>query len=264
VQTSHNAGLQAIVNLIYTITPRHTDEYYGQKAREAAGLKVHRICLKDPGGLLTPERTRTLVPAILCHCGGIPVELHTHCNTGLGPLCCLEAIKLGITSLNTAIPPLANGSSNPSVLNVMKNARALGRPTVGKSVLNRSNSISLPSQSEGLPVGVPLPRPLPPYPRMISIFGTSLRRSDWKQVERCSKQPGAGGIGFLHGDAYSQFVGVQAAMNVIQGALCGYLTKSFIMPRGCGARRKLFDGPQHQGPDVERRAGVVWHPPEPC
>ena len=58
--------------------------------------------------------------------GGIPVELHTHCTTGLGPLCCLEAVKLGIRTVNTAVPPLANASSNPSVFSVAANLRALG------------------------------------------------------------------------------------------------------------------------------------------
>jgi len=228
VQTSHNAGLQAIVNLIYTITPKHTDEYYGQKAREAAGLKVHRICLKDPGGLLTPERTRTLIPAILRHCAGIPVELHTHCNTGLGPLCCLEAIKLGITSLNTAIPPLANGSSNPSVLNVVKNARALGyAPSVDEECIKPiEQHFTAIAKREGLPIGVPLPydcsHHLHQVPGgMISNFrhqlakvGLEGRLSD--VLEETARVRAEFGYPIMV-TPYSQFVGVQAAMNVIQG-----------------------------------------------
>ena len=106
-------GLGTIVNLIYSLSPKHTDGYYAQRARDAAALRPDRICIKDPGGLLTPERTRTLVPAVLRNADGLPVEFHTHCITGLGPLCCLEAIKLGIKSVNTAIPPLADASSNP-------------------------------------------------------------------------------------------------------------------------------------------------------
>ena len=58
---------------------------------------------------MTPDRTRILVPIVLREANGIPVELHTHCNTGLGPLCALEAIKLGIDIINAAPPPLANG-----------------------------------------------------------------------------------------------------------------------------------------------------------
>ena len=58
-------GMETVVNLIYSVSPRHTDEYYAQKAREAAAIAPYRICFKDVGGLLTPERARTLLPAIL-------------------------------------------------------------------------------------------------------------------------------------------------------------------------------------------------------
>ena len=57
-------GMETVVNLIYSISPRHTDEYYAQKARDAAAIKPYRICFKDVGGMLTPERTRTLVRLI--------------------------------------------------------------------------------------------------------------------------------------------------------------------------------------------------------
>lgn len=117
MQSAHRVGFEAIVNLIFSLSPKHTDEYYAQKACAAASLGTERICLKDPGALLTPERMRTLVPAVLQNAYGIPVELHTHFITELGPLCWIEAIKLGIRSINTAIPPLANASSNPSLFN---------------------------------------------------------------------------------------------------------------------------------------------------
>ena len=111
VEQARHRGLGTIVDLIYSLSPKHTDAYYAQRARDAAALRPARICIKDPGGLLTPERTRTLVPAVLSNADGLPVEFHTHCITGLGPLFCLEAIKLGIKSVNTAIPPLADASS---------------------------------------------------------------------------------------------------------------------------------------------------------
>ncbi len=126
VRELRDIGMETIVNLIYTVSPRHTDEYYAQKSRAAAAIEPYRICFKDVGGLLTPARARTLIPAILKNAGQVPVEYHAHCNNGLAPLCYLEAVKLGIKSLHTAIPPLANGSSQPSILNVARNLRALG------------------------------------------------------------------------------------------------------------------------------------------
>src|ERR1044071_2616920 len=84
-------GLMTIINVIFSVSPRHMRDYYAEKTRAAAKLNPYRICFKDPSGLLTPEHIRTLVPAILENSNGTIVELHTHCNTGLGPLCALEA-----------------------------------------------------------------------------------------------------------------------------------------------------------------------------
>ena len=103
-EVARKFGLDPIINLIYSVSPVHTDEYYAERCRQAVTLKPFRLCLKDPGGLLTPERTRTLVPVVLANAGGIPVELHSHCTTGLGPLVALEAVKLGIRIVNTGDP----------------------------------------------------------------------------------------------------------------------------------------------------------------
>ena len=65
VAGANRLGLKTILNIIYSISPKHTDDYFLQRTRAAAKLDVARICFKDPGGLLTPERTRALVPLIL-------------------------------------------------------------------------------------------------------------------------------------------------------------------------------------------------------
>jgi oxaloacetate decarboxylase alpha subunit len=226
VRSARNVGLEPIVNLIFSISPRHTDEYYAERTRNAARLDVARLCVKDPGGLLTPERTQTLVPVVLQNSGGIPVEFHTHCNTGLGPLCCLEAIKVGIKSVNTAIPPLADGSSNPSVSNVAMNARALGyTPVINENPLKPiADHFTFISKRDGLPIGRPVEydayHPLHQVPGgMISNFrhqlskmgmeerlGEVLEETAWVRAE----------FGYpIMVTPYSQFVGSQAAINVI-------------------------------------------------
>ncbi|RKY71137.1 MAG: biotin carboxyl carrier protein, partial [Candidatus Latescibacterota bacterium] len=60
------AGIEEfVVALSFTLSPVHTDEYYAQKARELAqSPDVDTFYIKDQGGLLTPERVRTLVPAV--------------------------------------------------------------------------------------------------------------------------------------------------------------------------------------------------------
>jgi len=157
VDELRHIGMETIVNFIYTVSPRHTDEYYAQKARDAAAIRPYRICLKDVGGLLTPERARTLLPAILQNAGAVAVEYHAHCNNGLAPLCYLEAVKLGVTALHTAVPPLANGSSQPSILNVARNLRALGHTPVvnDEEVKPVEEHFTAVAKRHGLSIGKP-------------------------------------------------------------------------------------------------------------
>jgi oxaloacetate decarboxylase alpha subunit len=157
VRELHALGMETVVNLIYSVSPRHNDDYYAKKAREAAAIEPYRICFKDVGGLLTPERARTLLPAILQNAGDVPVEYHAHCNNGLATLCYLEAVKLGITALHTAVPPLANGSSQPSILNVARNLRALGyTPVVNdEEVKPVEEHFTAVAKAQGLAIGKP-------------------------------------------------------------------------------------------------------------
>jgi oxaloacetate decarboxylase alpha subunit len=151
-------GVQIVLALSYTVSPRHTDEYYAQKTSELLPFKPDIIYLKDQGGLLTVDRARTLLPAILQNANGIPVELHSHCTTGLAELVYLEALRLGVRTLHTAVPPLAQGSSQPSIFNVAKNARLWGySPQVDEKVLRSvSERLMAIAKQEKLPIGAPL------------------------------------------------------------------------------------------------------------
>jgi oxaloacetate decarboxylase alpha subunit len=126
VRASKAAGLYVAGGVVYTVSPVHTDAYYARKARELVALGVDAVFVKDPSGLLTPERTRTLIPALRAAIGTARLQLHTHCLTGLGPLCALEAIRLGVDTVHTALSPLAHGASHPPTEWVAKNARRLG------------------------------------------------------------------------------------------------------------------------------------------
>ena len=153
-----NLGLEVVLALSYTISPRHTDEYYAQKTREILQFKPNAIYLKDQGGLLTVDRARTLLPAIMQSAGDVPLEVHSHCTTGQAELVYLEAMKLGIPTVHTAVPPLANGPSQPSVLSVAHNARVLGYSVSVDEDLLRSVAERLTAfaKQDGLPIGAPL------------------------------------------------------------------------------------------------------------
>lgn len=240
VRAAQRVGLKTILNIIYSISPKHTDEYFVQRTRAAAKLDVYRICFKDPGGLLTPENTRRLVPMILREAGNKPVEFHTHCTTGLGALCCLEAVKLGIKSINTAIPPLADASSNPSLFNVAMNARALGFQTaVDEEILKpvRDHFTAIARQ-EHLPVGKPLEydafHPMHQVPGgMISNFRFQLANIGKLDrlgavLEEAARVRAELGYPIMV-TPYSQFVGVQAAINVMVGERYKEVTDEMLL-----------------------------------
>ena len=158
IPAMHGYGFQVALALSYTISPRHTDELFAEQARAAAALRPDALYLKDQGGLLTVDRIRDLAPILLSAAGDIPVELHSHCTTGLAPSVYSEAMKLGIRYLHTGVPPAADGSAQPSVLDVARNARALGFEPQVDEVLLASVSRRLTSfaRQEGLPLGGPV------------------------------------------------------------------------------------------------------------
>jgi len=228
VRELRDMGMETVVNLIYSVSPRHTDEYYATKAREAAAIRPYRICFKDVGGLLTPERARRLIPAILRNAGAVPVEYHAHCNNGLAPLCYLEAVKLGIKTLHTAIPPLANGSSQPSLLNVAKNLRALSyTPVVNdEEVKPVEEHFTAIAKRDGLAIGKPFAYDESQYQHQVPGGVISNLRHQLKLVGKEAQLPATleeaarvrADFGYpIMVTPLSQFVVSQAAINLIVG-----------------------------------------------
>ena len=118
---------EVVVGLTYSISPVHTHDYYVERAQAvSASPDIYRLYLKDPGGLLTPDAVRELVPRFIAAFEPRPVELHSHCTIGLGPLAYVEGLRAGIRVLHTAVPPLANGTSNPPVFGTLRNLEAEG------------------------------------------------------------------------------------------------------------------------------------------
>jgi oxaloacetate decarboxylase alpha subunit len=73
-------------------------------------------------------------------------------------LCYLEAVGLGVHTLHTAVPPLANGSSQPSIFNVANNLLLMGHaPHIDLGILAPvSERLTAIARMEGLPIGAPL------------------------------------------------------------------------------------------------------------
>jgi pyruvate/oxaloacetate carboxyltransferase len=129
IRAGHEAGMKVNGWVTYTLSPVHTDAYYAARTKELVGLKVDYLCIKDPTGLLTPERARTFCPAVVKAAGKVPMQLHSHCQSGLAPQVYEIAMQSGFTHGYTASEPLANGASLPATEDIAERANRLGFKT---------------------------------------------------------------------------------------------------------------------------------------
>ena len=149
---------EIIAALTYTISDVHDDAFYAKfAARVSRSPHVDRAYIKDPAGLLTPERARTLIPAIRAQLDRMPLELHSHCTIGLSPMSYMAAAELGVEVLHVACGPLANGSSLPSAQRVVANLRELGHTVEidDRALATVAGYFMRLAEAENLPAGAP-------------------------------------------------------------------------------------------------------------
>jgi pyruvate carboxylase subunit B len=97
----------------YTISPVHSIEVFTQFAVQLAELGCDSICIKDMAGLITPQNAYDLIRALKKEVN-LPVNLHTHCTSGMAQMSYFHACQAGVDILDTAISPLSGGSSQPA------------------------------------------------------------------------------------------------------------------------------------------------------
>ena len=101
----------AQVAISYTLGEVFTHEYYMNYAKQIEEAGADSICIKDMAALLTPYEASTLVKDIKSAVK-IPVQLHTHSTSGLASMCILKAVEAGVDVVDTAISPMALGTSH--------------------------------------------------------------------------------------------------------------------------------------------------------
>ena len=97
----------------YTVSPVHNEEYFVELAKKLEDMGADTICIKDMANLLLPYDAYSLVTALKKKVS-VPIHLHTHNTTGTGDMTYLLAAQAGVDIIDTAISPLANGTSQPS------------------------------------------------------------------------------------------------------------------------------------------------------
>ena len=97
----------------YTKSPVHNKEYFISLAKTLEKMGADVICIKDMANLLLPYDAYDLIKTLKENVS-LPIHLHTHNTTGTGDMTLLMAAQAGVDIVDTALSPLANGTSNPS------------------------------------------------------------------------------------------------------------------------------------------------------
>lgn len=105
-----NGHVQAAFS--YTTGPVYTMEYYSKYAKQLEEMGADSICIKDMAGLLKPYDAYDLVKTIK-ESVKVPVQLHTHYTAGLASMTLMKAVEAGVDVIDTAISPMALGTSQP-------------------------------------------------------------------------------------------------------------------------------------------------------
>ena len=117
LQTAINAtkkeGGHVQAAISYTTGPTFSNEYFAKYSKQLEEMGADSICIKDMSGLLKPYDAYDLVKAIK-ETVKIPVQLHTHYTSGLASMTILKAVEAGVDVVDTAISPMALGTSQPA------------------------------------------------------------------------------------------------------------------------------------------------------
>lgn len=113
IQAAKKEGGHAQVALSYTLGDAYTLDYWKNMAKEVEDMGADSICIKDMAGLLMPYEATDLISA-LKEGTGLPIELHTHYTSGVASMTCLKAVEAGCEIIDTAISPMALGTSQPA------------------------------------------------------------------------------------------------------------------------------------------------------
>ena len=101
----------AQVAISYTLGEVFTHEYYMNYAKQIENAGADSICIKDMAALLTPYEAASLVKDLKATVK-IPIQLHTHYTSGLASMCIIKAVEAGVDGVDTAMSPLALGTSH--------------------------------------------------------------------------------------------------------------------------------------------------------
>ncbi len=111
IKAAKKEGAHTQIAISYTLGEVFTTDYYVDYAKKIESAGADSICIKDMAALLTPYETEKLVKALKAAVK-VPIQLHTHYTSGLASMCLMKGIEAGVDVIDTAMSPLALGTSH--------------------------------------------------------------------------------------------------------------------------------------------------------
>lgn len=163
VDETLKCGKHAQGCICYTTSPVHTLDKYALMGKELEDMGVKSICVKDMAGIMGPTEAYDLIKALKSSVT-IPVFLHTHATTGLGPMTYMKAVEAGCDGIDTAISNFSGGTAQPATETMKYALEQLGYTnTLDSAKLKEINDFFAPVKKEFLDSGA-----LDPY-----VLGTN-------------------------------------------------------------------------------------------
>jgi oxaloacetate decarboxylase alpha subunit len=100
--------------LCYTISPVHTVDNFAKLADEMVAMGADSLCIKDMAGLLSPMMAKALVSRLKADHPAVPLQMHCHDTSGYSEMAYLMGVQAGADVIDTALSPLAGGTSQPA------------------------------------------------------------------------------------------------------------------------------------------------------
>ena len=113
VRAAKKEGGEVQIAFSYTLGDGYTMDYWEKLAKDIESLGADSICIKDMSGILMPDAAKELVTT-LKKSVNIPIDLHSHCTSGVAMMTYMKAIEAGCDIVDTAISPWAMGTSQPA------------------------------------------------------------------------------------------------------------------------------------------------------
>ena len=238
VKATKKEGGHAQIALSYTLGDAYTLEYWEKTAKQIEELGADSICIKDMAGLLVPYEATRLVTALKAG-SKLPIQLHTHYTSGVASMTYMKAVEAGCDIIDTAMSPLAMGTSQPATEVMVETFKGTEYDTgLDQSKLSEIAEYFAPYREECLKNGLLNPKVMGVNIKtlmyqvpggMLSNLVSQLKEAHaedkfqavLEEIPRVRKDFGEPPLV----TPSSQIVGTQAVLNVLQGERYKMVTK---------------------------------------